>query len=253
MTPRGRICPSGSPRSPRRACTASWCSRRRPDRTGRRHRGRGRRHRSRDPVADEHAALTYGNYLALDEVLAPSGPARTSTTSCCSSSSTRCTSCGSSSSCTSSPTCRTAGGRRHRPRRPHPAAGAHHPEGGGRPDRRARDDVAPAVHRFRGRLDSASGFQSAQFRQLEVVLGRRDHAVVEHYPEGSPARGSTRRWHADPVGLVPRVPARPGYEVGDDDGADAPRGVRRRRRWPAQSPSTWSTSTRASRSGATGT
>jgi tryptophan 2,3-dioxygenase len=27
---------------------------------------------------------------------------------------------------------------------------------------------------FRGRLDAASGFQSAQFRQLEAVLGRRD-------------------------------------------------------------------------------
>lgn len=31
---------------------------------------------------------------------------------------------------------------------------------------------------FRGRLSSASGFQSAQFRQLEAVLGRRDQAGV---------------------------------------------------------------------------
>ncbi|MSZ17290.1 MAG: tryptophan 2,3-dioxygenase, partial [Actinobacteria bacterium] len=29
---------------------------------------------------------------------------------------------------------------------------------------------------FRGRLSSASGFQSAQFRELEAVLGRRDQA-----------------------------------------------------------------------------
>ena len=29
---------------------------------------------------------------------------------------------------------------------------------------------------FRSRLSSASGFQSAQFRELEAVLGRRDHA-----------------------------------------------------------------------------
>ncbi|HEX3591891.1 MAG TPA: tryptophan 2,3-dioxygenase family protein [Pseudonocardiaceae bacterium] len=41
---------------------------------------------------------------------------------------------------------------------------------------------------FRTRLDAASGFQSAQFRELEAVLGRRDPGVVEHYPAGSPAR-----------------------------------------------------------------
>jgi tryptophan 2,3-dioxygenase len=52
---------------------------------------------------------------------------------------------------------------------------------------------------FRGRLQSASGFQSAQFRELEAVLGRRDQAgagaekhtgmgMAEHLIEGSPAR-----------------------------------------------------------------
>jgi tryptophan 2,3-dioxygenase len=41
---------------------------------------------------------------------------------------------------------------------------------------------------FRARLDAASGFQSAQFRLIEAVLGRRDRRVVEHYPEGSPER-----------------------------------------------------------------
>jgi tryptophan 2,3-dioxygenase len=35
---------------------------------------------------------------------------------------------------------------------------------------------------FRSRLESASGFQSAQFRELEAVLGRRDRAVLDHYP-----------------------------------------------------------------------
>jgi tryptophan 2,3-dioxygenase len=40
---------------------------------------------------------------------------------------------------------------------------------------------------FRGRLDSASGFQSAQFREFEAVLGRRDAWIVEHHPPG-PAR-----------------------------------------------------------------
>jgi tryptophan 2,3-dioxygenase len=41
---------------------------------------------------------------------------------------------------------------------------------------------------FRNRLDTASGFQSAQFRELEAVLGRRDRQVIEHYPEPSLAR-----------------------------------------------------------------
>ena len=41
---------------------------------------------------------------------------------------------------------------------------------------------------FRDRLDASSGFQSAQFRELEAVLGRRDPRVFEHYPEGTAAR-----------------------------------------------------------------
>ena len=52
---------------------------------------------------------------------------------------------------------------------------------------------------FRARLSSASGFQSAQFREVEAVLGRRDHAgadqktgtgmkTAEHLVPGSPAR-----------------------------------------------------------------
>lgn len=52
---------------------------------------------------------------------------------------------------------------------------------------------------FRSRLSSASGFQSAQFRELEAVLGRRDHAgadadkqsgmgMAEHLAPGSKAR-----------------------------------------------------------------
>jgi tryptophan 2,3-dioxygenase len=38
---------------------------------------------------------------------------------------------------------------------------------------------------FRDRLDSASGFQSAQFRQIEAVLGRRDPSMLEPYGEDS--------------------------------------------------------------------
>jgi len=40
---------------------------------------------------------------------------------------------------------------------------------------------------FRGRLDSASGFQSAQFREFEAVLGRRDQWILDAHPPG-PAR-----------------------------------------------------------------
>jgi tryptophan 2,3-dioxygenase len=43
---------------------------------------------------------------------------------------------------------------------------------------------------FRDRLESASGFQSAQFREVEVLLGARHRHVVEHHPQGS--RGRTR-------------------------------------------------------------
>jgi tryptophan 2,3-dioxygenase len=41
---------------------------------------------------------------------------------------------------------------------------------------------------FRARLEAASGFQSAQFRELEAVLGRRDPRMVEPYPPGSAGR-----------------------------------------------------------------
>jgi len=41
---------------------------------------------------------------------------------------------------------------------------------------------------FRGQLDRASGFQSAQFRELEVVLGRRDRRGFAAHPEGTAAR-----------------------------------------------------------------
>ena len=41
---------------------------------------------------------------------------------------------------------------------------------------------------FRDRLESASGFQSAQFREVEAVLGKREASAVAAQPEGSPAR-----------------------------------------------------------------
>ncbi|MEV6280235.1 tryptophan 2,3-dioxygenase family protein [Nocardia sp. NPDC051832] len=41
---------------------------------------------------------------------------------------------------------------------------------------------------FRLRLEASSGFQSAQFREVEAVLGRRDAGAFAHYPEGGAAR-----------------------------------------------------------------
>jgi tryptophan 2,3-dioxygenase len=41
---------------------------------------------------------------------------------------------------------------------------------------------------FRARLEAASGFQSDQFRQLEFALGHKVPAIVERFPEGSRAR-----------------------------------------------------------------
>jgi tryptophan 2,3-dioxygenase len=38
---------------------------------------------------------------------------------------------------------------------------------------------------FRSRLEAASGFQSAQFRELEVLLGRRDERVLAQFPAES--------------------------------------------------------------------
>ena len=48
---------------------------------------------------------------------------------------------------------------------------------------------------FRERLDSASGFQSDQFRALEFALGKKARASVERFAEGSRARtGLEKRW-----------------------------------------------------------
>jgi len=43
---------------------------------------------------------------------------------------------------------------------------------------------------FRSRLETASGFQSAQFRELELVLGHKREDVLSYYPEGSPERAT---------------------------------------------------------------
>ncbi len=40
---------------------------------------------------------------------------------------------------------------------------------------------------FRDRLETASGLQSVQFRQVEFVLGKRSEKVIRRYPKGSPS------------------------------------------------------------------
>ncbi|MBN2623914.1 MAG: hypothetical protein JXA83_11115 [Acidimicrobiales bacterium] len=68
---------------------------------------------------------------------------------------------------------------------------------------------------FRDRLDAASGFQSAQFRALEATLGRRDRAVVDHHPAGSPGRARIEAAMAAPsvFDSFLRYLATQGYDV----------------------------------------
>ncbi len=52
---------------------------------------------------------------------------------------------------------------------------------------------------FRDRLESGSGFQSFQFRELEFVLARKDRAAVERFPRGSDARARLERRYREPT------------------------------------------------------
>jgi tryptophan 2,3-dioxygenase len=49
---------------------------------------------------------------------------------------------------------------------------------------------------FRERLDSSSGFQSDQFRALEFSLGKKSTEAIERFPEGSRAREGLEARHA---------------------------------------------------------
>jgi tryptophan 2,3-dioxygenase len=52
---------------------------------------------------------------------------------------------------------------------------------------------------FRERLDSASGFQSDQFRQIEFVLGVKSDTAVHRFPEGGRARLALERRYREPT------------------------------------------------------
>ena len=68
---------------------------------------------------------------------------------------------------------------------------------------------------FRDRLESASGFQSGQFRELEAVLGRRDPGVLRAYHEESIDHRRVREAMAQPslYDSFLRYLARRGYAV----------------------------------------
>ena len=52
---------------------------------------------------------------------------------------------------------------------------------------------------FRERLESGSGFQSFQFRELEFVLGMKNAAALERYDKGSDARRRLQRRLVEPT------------------------------------------------------
>jgi tryptophan 2,3-dioxygenase len=68
---------------------------------------------------------------------------------------------------------------------------------------------------FRERLESASGFQSGQFRELEAILGRRDPGVLRAYHEGSVDRDRVHAAMARPsvYDSFLRYLASRGYEI----------------------------------------
>ena len=52
---------------------------------------------------------------------------------------------------------------------------------------------------FRERLESGSGFQSYQFRELEFLLGSKNAAALERYPAGGDARARLEARYAAPT------------------------------------------------------
>ena len=123
---------------------------------------------------------------------------------------------------------------------------------------------------FRERLEAASGFQSDQFRQIEFLLGVKSRAALRPLSRRQPraGRAGAALSGADRVGRVPALPSQRrlrgaslasrtrcgrGHRTVGGGAADS------RRACTAATPRTrscasgWSTSTKASRSGATGT
>jgi len=77
---------------------------------------------------------------------------------------------------------------------------------------------------FRGRLESASGFQSFQFREIEFSLGLKNGAMMAHYPPESEVRRRLEARFAAPSvwDAFLRYLAANGYPVPARDGGPAP-------------------------------
>lgn len=71
---------------------------------------------------------------------------------------------------------------------------------------------------FRERLDTASGFESAQFRQFEFALGHKRQSALAHYPKGSSERRSLQTCLDSPSlwDHFLRYLANHGYAIPDD-------------------------------------
>src|SRR6267143_3687137 len=54
-------------------------------------------------------------------------------------------------------------------------------------------------HSFRDRLESGSGFQSFQFRELEFALGKKSREAIARYPEGTQHRRVLETRFAQPT------------------------------------------------------
>jgi tryptophan 2,3-dioxygenase len=52
---------------------------------------------------------------------------------------------------------------------------------------------------FRSHLETASGFQSVQFRELEFALGHKRRRIFEHLPDASEARQRLEKRYANPT------------------------------------------------------
>ncbi len=68
---------------------------------------------------------------------------------------------------------------------------------------------------FRERLEAASGFQSDQFRQIEFVLGAKSDKAIARFPEGSRARTALQKRFGEPAlwDAFLQYLAREGYTV----------------------------------------
>src|SRR3954463_1521737 len=71
--------------------------------------------------------------------------------------------------------------------------------------------------KFRDVLGTSSGFQSAQFRELEYRLGLKNDSYLEHYDEGTPARARLQRAIEEPSlrEAATDALARAGFDTGD--------------------------------------